>query len=753
MYPILLTYIIINPMFRIRKPAESVLRVLKILTIVALAAGLLWLAYGDGGIQQRTQVFGLLLAIPSGAAGLISLITAARSGPMRQRLSLAAFAAGALLMAANGLRIWMQAGGMPFPNIPGDALRLLALAAFLLGLLLQPRRRRRGLLSAVQLLDVAVISASALVLFWMLVFHPMLLEANIFPVLLVYPLAGLGLLLTAFMFYTISDSPSAPAAAHWTGLAMVIYALSAIDFGFQLYSGAQASLSLPDAGWVIGGGLLLLAMLSRPRSPWKAVAPATRAARLTGYAQLLLPYLFTLLAGEETLRVWAIEGRSYPLAGLITGVLVLILIARYFVAAGEDEMLPYASLVNGIAEPAFVCDESGRLQLVNPALLSATGYPSVPMLLEQPLASILHPEEAVDAMVETALGRSIDPAATRPIGWMGETRLRRRDGTFIPVYLSLRPIHSRADLPESTRHRLALAGTAHDLTRQKSQQAAIEAAYRQVDDARAALQALNADLENKVAEETENLNRANRQLEDQNRRLQILDRMKSDFVSMVSHELRAPLTNINGGIELTLSRPLDPSLRTNLELVQAEISRLTRFVETILDLSALDAGRLPLYNGPVSFESVVLTMQTQLVHLPGLGRIRWQAPPNLPYLLADEHALTSVLFHLLDNALKYAPEGEITISAAPVDSQVCVRVMDSGPGVPPDAIPLLFDRFYRLNSEDSQTVYGHGLGLYIVRRLVEAMGGSIEVSNRPEGGACFTCCFQTAVESEVRDAL
>ena len=146
-------------------------------------------------------------------------------------------------------------------------------------------------------------------------------------------------------------------------------------------------------------------------------------------------------------------------------------------------------------------------------------------------------------------------------------------------------------------------------------------------------------------------------------------------------------------------------------------------------------------------------MQTQLVHLPGLGRIRWQAPPNLPYLLADEHALTSVLFHLLDNALKYAPEGEITISAAPVDSQVCVRVMDSGPGVPPDAIPLLFDRFYRLNSEDSQTVYGHGLGLYIVRRLVEAMGGSIEVSNRPEGGACFTCCFQTAVESEVRDAL
>lgn len=735
------------------KPAEFILRMLKIFAAAVLAAGLIWLAYGDGGIQQRTQVFGLLLAVPSGIAGLLSLITAARSGPMRQRLSLAAFAAGALLMATNGLRIWMQAGGIPFPNIPGDALRLLALAAFLVGLMLQPRRRRRGLLPAVQLLDVAVISASALVLFWMLIFHPLLLEANIFPILLSYPLAGLGLLLTAFMLFTITDSARAPAAIHWTGVAMVVYALSAIDFGLQLYSGAQSSLSPSDAGWVIGGGLLLMAMLSHPRAGWKAVSSTGRTARLMAFAQLVLPYGLTLLAGEEAVRVWMVEGRSYPLAGLITGVLVLILIARHFVAAGEDEMLPYASLVNGIAEPAFVCDETGRLQLVNPAMLSATGYPSAPMLLDQPLASILHPDEAVDAMVETALGRSIDPAATRPIGWMGETRLRRRDGTFIPVYLSLRPILSRADMPEPTRHRLALAGTAHDLTRQKSQQAAIEAAYRQVDDARAALQALNADLENKVAEETENLNRANRQLEEQNRRLQILDRMKSDFVSMVSHELRAPLTNINGGIELTLSRPLDPALRANLELVQAEISRLTRFVETILDLSALDAGRLPLYNGPVSFETVVLAMQTQLVHLPGLARIRWQAPPNLPYLLADEHALTSVLFHLLDNALKYAPEGEIIISAAPQDGQVCVQVMDSGPGIPHDAIPLLFDRFYRVNSEDSQTVYGHGLGLYIVRRLIEAMGGSIEVSNRPEGGACFTCCFQTAVESEVRDAL
>jgi PAS domain S-box-containing protein len=724
-----------------------------ILAAFVVVAGLAWLGWGDVGIQRRTQTFGLLLAIPSGLAGLMCLAAAYRSRILRQRLSWLAFGAGVLLMAANGARLWFQAAGTPLIAVPGDALRLLALLAFLLGLVLQPRRRRRGLLPAVQLLDVAVLSASGLVLFWMLIFHPLLLDASGYPILLLYPVLGLALLLIESMLLTVNDSPNLPDGVLWVASALFVYGLAAIDFGFQLQSSAVVTLTISDIGWVTGGLLMLLAMLSRPLEPWKTATPATRLARLLDFGQRSLPYFLTLLAAEESLRVWLVEGRTYPLAGLIIGVMVLILIARNFVVAGEDELLPYASLVNGVAEPAFVCDESGRLRLVNPALLSTTGYPSAAMLLGQPLAAILHEEAAVDAMVETALGRSIDPAATRPVGWMGETRLLRRDGSYIPVYLSLRPIHNSRDLPETAGKHLALAGTAHDLTHQKQQQATIQAAYQEVTRAREQLQALNADLENKVAEETENLNRANQQLEEQNRRLQILDRMKSDFVSMVSHELRAPLTNINGGIELTLSRPLDSPLRTNLELVQAEILRLTRFVETILDLSALDAGRLPLYNGPVAFEAVVLTMQTQLVHLPGLARIRWQAPPNLPYMLADERALTSVLFHLLDNALKYAPQGEILISAAQVSGKVCVQVMDSGPGIPPDAIPLLFDRFYRVNSEDSQTVYGHGLGLYIVRRLIEAMDGSIEVSNRPEGGACFTCCFPATTESEDSDAL
>jgi len=82
-----------------------------------------------------------------------------------------------------------------------------------------------------------------------------------------------------------------------------------------------------------------------------------------------------------------------------------------------------------------------------------------------------------------------------------------------------------------------------------------------------------------------------------------------------------------------------------------------------------------------------------------------------------------------------------------------IRVDDEGPGIPAEALPHLFDQFYRLNSGDSQLVYGHGLGLYIVRRLLDAMGGEIEVKNRPEGGASFTCWLPLVIESEEEHAL
>jgi signal transduction histidine kinase len=93
---------------------------------------------------------------------------------------------------------------------------------------------------------------------------------------------------------------------------------------------------------------------------------------------------------------------------------------------------------------------------------------------------------------------------------------------------------------------------------------------------------------------------------------------------------------------------------------------------------------------------------------------------------------------LIDNAIKYAPLGSIRVHAWAEDGLVFIQVADQGPGIPPEALSLIFEKFYRFHYGDAQTVYGHGLGLYMVRRLLQAMQGEIKVENLPGGGAAFT---------------
>jgi signal transduction histidine kinase len=122
------------------------------------------------------------------------------------------------------------------------------------------------------------------------------------------------------------------------------------------------------------------------------------------------------------------------------------------------------------------------------------------------------------------------------------------------------------------------------------------------------------------------------------------------------------------------------------------------------------------------------------------GRLAVDLPPDLPRVVGDVRYLQSVVFHLADNALKYAPEGPVQVAArACPDGWVELRVSDQGPGLPPGAAARLFGKFERLSAGDSQSVYGHGLGLYMCRRIVEACRGEIraDLERAPGQGAAF----------------
>lgn len=265
--------------------------------------------------------------------------------------------------------------------------------------------------------------------------------------------------------------------------------------------------------------------------------------------------------------------------------------------------------------------------------------------------------------------------------------------------------------------------------------------------AEARIRQLNRELEDRVTQRTEELARAYAELQERNAALQTanedlkeLDQLKSDFVSMVSHELRAPLTNINGSIELMLDDDeMDPeSQRTMLRICGEQSARLTRLVQGILDTSRIEARKLEIYPEPVDVRSLLRKITANL-H-PRDNGYEFRLPEeDAPPVWADPDRLEEILSNLVDNAVKYSPEGgTIELGTEVSGDRLIVSVADSGIGIPAKELDKIFEKFHRVDRGDARTTYGHGLGLYIAKRLIEAHDGDIWVDSRPGSGATFS---------------
>lgn len=266
--------------------------------------------------------------------------------------------------------------------------------------------------------------------------------------------------------------------------------------------------------------------------------------------------------------------------------------------------------------------------------------------------------------------------------------------------------------------------------------------------ARQQLEGLNRELELRVNERTASLEQRNQELARAYTDLQQLDQMKSEFVALVSHELRAPLTVFNGGLEVAMqsAATLPPATRRKLEVMSRESERLTQFVQTILDLSRLEAGKLSITLGPVA--ALPLLQRAAAAVLPnGQRPLMWEVPHDLPPLWGDEVCIEEIIRNFVRNADKYSPSGRpIRLSANVVEDRIHLSVTDEGRGVSPEMQERIFERFYRgTASEDADA--GWGLGLYFARKLAEAQGGRVIVHSpvQPGGyGSRFTLSLPIA---------
>jgi signal transduction histidine kinase len=254
-----------------------------------------------------------------------------------------------------------------------------------------------------------------------------------------------------------------------------------------------------------------------------------------------------------------------------------------------------------------------------------------------------------------------------------------------------------------------------------------------------------------------NFNAMAERLQKREERFAELDRLKSEFVSTVSHELRTPLTTIKALTRLLMREGLDETKRREyIETISVECDRQIDLVLNLLDLSRIEGGVLRVTHERVDVQEVISSVVKSETRSAEKRRHDLRFDPNLevPPVCADPKELRRVLSNIVENAIKYTPDGgSIVLSAIQQDGQVAINVADNGRGIPPEDMPILFDKFHRgrpaPHSEamrgattdaeflEDADVSGVGLGLYLARNVMEQMGGRITVESQVRQGSTF----------------
>ena len=686
--------------------------------LLFLAAYIIWLIFRPPDSSSRLLIGNLAVLAPLVTSVLLTFMVLPKISPQSQPtwrfigLALLCWAAG------NGIRTFYEGlRGISLPNFSvADIFNFLAYPFFFYALVLYPFENRYAPSRFRFLLDATITSGVVAALGWLVLAQSEVSTGPIALVPLVYPIVDL-ILLMILLNMLLANRKARRTTFIW-GIGLLAFFISDYVYSMLSQLNSYQAGGAGSLGWVAGGLIFSLgSVIEADSSPGKGRARGfgfDRGARL----QNILPVTLVLALFWYVIVDWQLSGKISVFGLWMSLLLALALIVRVGIRAGEAELYKYWQLFSSLAEPAFICDKHGRILLANPAMARAFVLRDENQVVGMSLAAIF----ADQALPDDLLERASRQECTLEIPFSPHRT---------PFLLSLSPIFSEG-------RKVLIAGTAHDLTGQKNQQEAVQKAYNELQVVYRQLEELNGQLEQKVEQRTGTLQEAYRRLEAQNMMLQELDQLKSDFVSMVSHELRTPLTSLNGGLELLLSRKSRSAAdREPLTLMKDEVQRLTHFVENILNLSAMEAGRLEVHPGPVSLSAIVEDVCRQFRTVPGAERIRIGLPEDLPPVLADSGFLESVFTHLVDNALKYASQGMVMVEAVRQRDRLRVQVTDSGPGIPRGKQPLLFQRFQRLDARDSQSVYGYGLGLYLSQRMLRLMGSDLAFEEPPEVGARF----------------
>jgi signal transduction histidine kinase len=395
----------------------------------------------------------------------------------------------------------------------------------------------------------------------------------------------------------------------------------------------------------------------------------------------------------------------------------------------RDERHRLDLIIDSVADPIIVTDEAGDIVLMN--------TPAERLFTSGPTAS----EAAINRV--RANGAHLTSFVSNLLASPGGHRHRGEIGLVDPITGRPSPVEAIAGTILSDQGELTWVVTIlHDLKEQVEK-------VRLYDQ----LKKASEELEAKVQEATAELASQNELLRRQHLELEQASALKSQFLANMSHEFRTPLNAILGYTHMLLqgvSGVVSESQRRSLTRIDSNSRHLLALINDILDITRIEAGRMPLHPSTFSVHDLVQEVTSELEPIIKRSRLKLKTklPRGLPPLRSDRQKIKQILVNLLGNALKFTNEGSVVVSAAyrRRDRMILVAIADTGVGIAQADQAKVFEDFRQLDNSPARGYGGTGLGLAICRRLAVMLGGTIELRSKPGRGSTFTL----AVPSRLR---
>ena len=376
-------------------------------------------------------------------------------------------------------------------------------------------------------------------------------------------------------------------------------------------------------------------------------------------------------------------------------------------------------ILNNVGDPILVTDDQSKIILMNP---------QAEQLFE--LQADVQDRQRVQRVRgnDTKFTTLISDFAISPVPFRRErtTLVHPQTGTDLPMEVVAGKVVNERGEP------LAIVSVLHDLTKQVEN----ERLYLE-------LKKFSAELEDRIRLATADLEAQNVRLQWQASEIEKAYRLKSEFLANMSHELRTPINALIGYAALMLDRiygDLTPKQVDGLTRIQASSQHLLALINDILDLAKIEAGKMPVHLEPTPLQPLIAEVNAQVelqIRRKGLEFV-CEIADDVPVLYTDRTKLKQIVLNLLSNAVKFTHAGSVALSASMDGAGVSITVRDTGIGIAPDHVDVIFEEFRQVDQSRTREYGGTGLGLSITRKLIALLGGQITVESEVGVGTAFT---------------